>query len=198
MSCLRRRGVPAIVAAGFLAVCLLCPWTAGAQDDARVVSALNAAGAIRGEWRLAGNNSVITVVCDTIRRHANPNLLCFGYLTVDDLPEYSRGDIVFWVQNSQPAGVRSFRDDRGNVVEEYVSGFPLADFFWGQECKPGYRGSIDTYSMEHLRRGKYPARSASVTIRLQGNRLLYESRWQTASGPQTQVLTFDRHYGQRK
>jgi hypothetical protein len=187
-----------MVVAGFLIACLLCPVEAGAQDDARVVSALNAAGAIRGEWRLAGNNSVITIVCDTVRRSAYPNLLCFGYLTVDDLPEYGRGDIVFWVQNSQPSGSRTMRNERGYPYEEHLFGFPLADFFWGQECKPGYRGSIDTYSMEHLRQGKYPARSASVTIRLQGNRLLYESRWQAASGPQTQVLIFDRQHGRRK
>jgi hypothetical protein len=196
-SCLRRRSVSAVAAAGLLIACLFCPGASGAQDDPRVISALNAAGAIRGEWRLAGNNSVITIVCDTVRRHAYPNLLCLGYLTVDDLPEYSRGDIVFWVQNSQPSGTRMMRDERGYPVEEYVFGVPHADFFWGQECKPGYRGAIDTYSMEHLRRGKYPARTASVTIRLRGNRLQYESRWQSASGPQAQVLYFDRQYGPR-
>jgi hypothetical protein len=194
----RLRVIPVLVVAGLLVACLFCPGAVGAQDDVRVVSALNAAGAIRGEWRIAGNNSVITIVCDTVRRNAYPNLLCFGYLTVDDLPEYGRGDIVFWVQNSQPSGTRMMRDERGYPYEEYLFGFPLADFFWGQECKPGYKGSIDTYSMEHLRRGKYPIRTASVTIRLQGNRLQFEARWQTASGPQTQVLYFDRQHGPRK
>lgn len=164
---------------------------ARAQQDVRTVQNMNAAGAIRGEWKIAGNNSVITIVCDTVRRHEYPNLLCFGYLTVDDLPEYSKNDIVFWVQNSQPKGSRVVRDSAGNV-EEYVFGFPLADFFWGQECRPGYRGNIDASSMEHLRHGKYPFKTASLTIRLQGNRLQYESQWQGASGPQKQVLFFDR------
>lgn len=102
----RLRVIPVLVAAGLLIACLVCPGEARAQDDARVVSALNAASAIRGEWRIAGNNSIISIVCETIRRQQYPNLLCFGYLTVDDLPEYSRGDIVFWVQNSQPSGTR--------------------------------------------------------------------------------------------
>ena len=144
---------------------------------------------IEGDWKLKGNNSIITIKC-TRERHGQYDLLfCLGRLTVDDLPEYKKNDVVFWVKNSLPKEARMRRTSHGTQVYDYTFGPPMVDIFWGQECKPGWNGYVYD-PLDYLAHKKYE--HASLELRLKGNTFQYKSKWIDPSGHQVQELLFER------
>lgn len=144
---------------------------------------------IEGDWKLKGNNSIITIKCSREQHGKYDLLFCLGHLKVDDLPEYKKNDVVFWVKNSLPKEARMRRTSHGTQVYDYTFGPPMADIFWGQECRPGWTGYFYD-PLDYLAHKKYE--HAALELRLKGNTFQYKSKWIDSSGNHVQELIFER------